>query len=166
VLYLIDGYNFLFKFFHSEKNIQTQRNLVIQILQEKASFLNLNFHLIFDAHHQEEIVAHKSNVGRLKVIYTPKGQTADDYILEKIFLSKTPSQITIITSDNSLAFQAKSMHAQTKSIDDFIDFLQEKESQSAREEEKNKEEFIDTKHNIQRLLKIFEEKLEENEDFD
>ena len=166
MLYLIDGYNLLFKFFHSEKNIQTQRNLVIQMLQEKASYLNLNFHLIFDAHHQEEIVAHKSEAGRLKIIFTPKGQTADDYILERVFLSKSPSQITVITSDNSLAFQAKNMLAQTKSIDDFIDFLNEKEIQSTRKEEKNKEEFIDTKHNIQRLLKIFEEKLEDNEDFD
>ncbi|KKL61946.1 MAG: hypothetical protein KR126chlam4_00285 [Candidatus Anoxychlamydiales bacterium] len=166
MLYLIDGYNLLFKFFHSEKNIQTQRNLVIQLLQEKASLLKLNFHLIFDAHHQEEIVAHKSDINRLKVIYTPKGQTADDYILERVFLSKTPSQLTIVTSDNSLAFQAKNMLAQTKSIADFIDFLNEKEIQSTREKEKNKEEFIDTKHNIQRLLKIFEDKLEDNDDFD
>ncbi|NGX34242.1 MAG: hypothetical protein K1060chlam1_00593 [Candidatus Anoxychlamydiales bacterium] len=164
MLYLIDGYNLLFKLFHNEKSIQTQRTLTIQFLKEKASLLKLNCHLIFDAHHQEEIVAHKTDADRLKVIYTPKSQTADEYILEKVFLSKTPSQITVITSDNSLAFQAKNMLSQTKSIDDFIDFLSEKELHLEKKET-SKEESIDTKINIQRLLKIFEDKLNNDEDF-
>ncbi len=163
MLYLIDGYNLLFKLFHNEKNIQTQRNLVIEFLKEKASISRLNIHLIFDAHHQEEIVAHTTSIDRLKVVYTPKSQTADEYILEKIFLSKTPTQITVITSDNSLAFQAKQMKAQAKSIDEFLDLLSQ---QKLPQKEDTQKDFIDTKYNIQRLLKIFEDKLKNNEDLE
>ncbi|NGX62718.1 MAG: hypothetical protein KR126chlam6_00118 [Candidatus Anoxychlamydiales bacterium] len=161
MLYLIDGYNILFKFFHSEKDIQTQRDLIIKFFQDTAEKFHLKIHLIFDAHKQQEVLATHTYDKHLKVIFTPKDQTADEYILEQIFLSKTPSQITLITSDNSLTFQAKHMKAHTKSVDEFIDWLSEKEIK--KETKKlDKEEFVDTKHDIQRLLKIFEEKLDDD----
>lgn len=167
MLYLIDGYNLLFRFFHSDKKLQTQRNLAIEFLQEKTSILKINAHLVFDAHHRENQIPSLTSLKTLKIIYTPKGQTADDYILEKIFLSKTPSQIMVISSDKSLQIKAKDLKAQTQSIDDFIDwlYLNETKIKKAHKELENKTT-LDTKQNIQRLLKIFEEKLKDESDWD
>ena len=167
MLYLIDGYNLLFRFFHSEKKLETQRNLAIKFLQEKTAALKIKAHLIFDAPHREEDLPSSIYSKNLKIIYTPKNQSADEYILEKISLSKTPSQITLVTSDKSLQMQAKSFKAQIQSIDDFIDWLYVKE-QGIKKESKNLEdsEALDTKQNIDRLLKIFEKKLKEDSTWD
>ncbi|NGX28783.1 MAG: hypothetical protein K940chlam1_00970 [Candidatus Anoxychlamydiales bacterium] len=167
MLYLIDGYNLLFRFFHSEKKLETQRNLAIKFLQEKTSLLKINAHLIFDAHNQDIETPSFTSSKTLKIIYTPKGQTADDYILERIFLSKTPSQIMVITSDRSLQNKAKDLNARTQSIDDFIDQLYLNETKAKKAHRKLEEETLqDTKYDIQRLLKIFEEKLKDETGWD
>jgi len=166
MLYIIDGYNLLFRLFHSEKKFETQRNLVIEFLNEKASSLNLNINLIFDGHQTDQNLSNRSYYDRLKVIYTPKDQTADDYILEMIFFSKSPSGIIVISSDKALETEAKNMKAQTQSIDAFIDSLAIQE-RKVKKSKKIKEEFVDTKKDIQRLLKIFEKKIKEGiEDWD
>lgn len=164
MIYLIDGYNLLFRVFHSEKKFETQRDLVIEFLQEKASFLNLNIYLIFDGYKKDQDLSGRAYYDHLKVIYTPKGQTADDYILEQIFLSKTPSKIIVISSDKALIQKSKQMQAQAKSIDTFLDWLYKKENKM-KKTHITEEEFIDTKKNIQRLLKIFEEKMKNETDW-
>jgi len=163
MIYLIDGYNLLFKLFHNEKKLENQREVVINFLYEKASILNLKFTLVFDGYKQNQKFSNISYYDNLKVIYTPKKQTADDYILEQIFLSEIPSQILVVTSDNLLKFKAKDMQAQTKSIESFIDWLSKKElkKKKALVEEEN---FVDTKKNIERLLKIFEDNIKKEKD--
>jgi predicted RNA-binding protein with PIN domain len=164
MIYFIDGYNLLFRLFHSEKKLEIQRNLAIEFLQEKVSFLNLNIYLIFDGYQKKQELPTRDYYKHLKVIYTPKDQTADDYILEQIFLSKTPSQITVVTSDNTLKKKAKQMHAHTFSIESFIAWLYEKEKKRKKNKNEEKNNFIDTKSDIERLHKIFEEKLKKNID--
>lgn len=158
MLYLIDGYNLLFKFFHSEKKFETQRNLIIDFLKEKSSILKLKIHLVFDGYKQNQEIPSFCYFDNLKVIYTAKNQTADDYILEQLFLSKTPQKIIVVTSDNSLILKAKERHAQIKSIDSFIDFLSKKEN-AIQETDQESKDFEDTKKNIERLAKIFEERM-------
>jgi uncharacterized protein len=162
MIYFVDGYNLLFKLFHCSKKLEIQRKVVIDFLQEKSSFLHINIHLIFDGYKQNKEFPNISYLNNLKVIYTPKDQTADEYILEQIFLSKNPNQIIVITSDNNLKIKAKDMHAQTKSIDDFVEWLTEKENKAKKKSSFEKENFIDTKKNIDRLLKIFEDKIKNN----
>ncbi len=164
MIYLIDGYNLLFRLFHSGKKFESQREVVIDFLQEKAIFLNINIHLVFDGYKQNQQLPNILYYDNLKVIYTSKGQTADDYILEQIFLSKTPNQIIVVTSDNTLTIKAKQMHAQTKSIESFIDWISKKEFQIKKNKHIEEENFVDTKKNIERLLKIFEEKMNDLED--
>lgn len=164
MIYLIDGYNLLFKFFHNEKKIEVQREAIIDLLKEKSSLLKINIHLIFDGYKQNSELSNKRYFDKLKVVYTPKGQTADDYILEQIFLSKTPQEIVVITSDNHLKIKAKEMKAQVKSINAFIDWLSKKESQMKMKKESEEKNYLDTKKNIERLLKIFEEKMNDESD--
>ena len=163
MIYLIDGYNLLFRLFHSEKKFEAQREVIIDFIQEKASLLNIYMHLIFDGYKQNQELSNISYFDNLKVIYTSKGQTADDYILEQIFLSKTPAEILVITSDNTLKRKAKEMHAQTKSIDSFISWLSKKESLIKKSMYLDEDNYLDTQKNIERLLKIFEDKMEDGQ---
>ncbi len=41
MIYLIDGYNLLFKLFKNSKKLETQRDYLIEFLKEKASFLKI-----------------------------------------------------------------------------------------------------------------------------
>lgn len=166
MIYLVDGYNLLFRLFHSEKKFESQREVLIEFLEEKATLLNLDINLIFDGYKQNQELANTSYFEKLKVIYTSKGQTADDYIIEQIFLSKNPSQIVVVTSDKSLKKKSEELHASTRSIDSFINWITKKETEKRNNNnfEKEEKEFIDTKQNIQRLLKIFEDKLKNEPD--
>lgn len=164
MIYFVDGYNLLFKFFNDEKSIENERRIIIDFLNEKANLLNIHIYLVFDGHKQKNTFYNYSYYNNLKVIYTTKGQTADDYILEQIFLSKHPKKITVVSSDNALISKARIMQSLSKSIDSFLDFLSKKEDHIKKTDAEN-EEIEDSSWNIQRLVKIFEDKLKD-ENFD
>lgn len=163
MIYLIDGYNLLFKLFHSEKKFEAQRDIIINYLQEKSSLLKLKICLVFDGYKQNKELSSILQYDKLKVVYTAKDQTADDYILQQILSSKMPQEITVVTSDGKLITKAKSMRAQIKSADVFIAWILKKENALKKPQDtKNDNERVDTKKNIQRLLKIFEGKLRDD----
>ncbi|MBN2479749.1 MAG: NYN domain-containing protein [Parachlamydiales bacterium] len=157
--YYIDGYNLLFQLFHCDKKLEIQRNLVIDFLKESCLHLDLNIEVVFDGHKSESPMPNRDYFDHLDVIYTPKNQTADDYILEQIFLSKTPSKITVISSDKHLTKTAKSMNSSAMSLTGFLNWLKNQEKKALQKKVFD-EEFSDTSKNIKRLKKIFEEKLE------
>jgi len=162
MLYLIDGYNFLFRLFHTEKKLENTRKILIEYFQKKPFLSKLNIHLIFDGYYTKEPYLNREYFENLKVIYTPKNQTADDYILEKISISKNPSQITIITSDKSLALKAKQQKVKIKTVEAFKIWLDNKEKKLQKKE--TNDFFIDTNKNLQRLLKIFEKRLKNSKE--
>jgi predicted RNA-binding protein with PIN domain len=163
MLYLIDGYNLLFFLFHESKKLEAQRNLLIDFLKKKNKNLKLKINLIFDAHNEPNKLSSQSYYKHLKVIYTPHNQTADEYILEKIFLSKNPTQITLVSSDKSLSIKAKNMKAKAMPVYDFLQFLDKKQN-SLESKHTEKKDYQDTSANIERLLKIFEEKQKADDD--
>ena len=120
--YLIDGYNLLFRIVHASDDLQTQRKKIIDELSLKMQFLELKGSLIFDAHYQYG-EATQITSSHLDVHFTAKGQTADDYILEIIKNDKSPSQLTVITSDKKLSWRARRKLAKSESVEDFIKWL-------------------------------------------
>jgi len=162
MIYLIDGYNFTFRLFHNEKSLELQRQMVIDFLKNSNLVLHLNIHIIFDAYKQERQTPNIAKYDHLKVIYTSKDQTADEYILEQIFLSKNPSNLTIVTCDNNIRKHAKLLNANSMSIEDFFDWIIEKEEKiKEKAKEKNLDIYVDTDYEIKRLQKIFEKKLKD-----
>ncbi|NGX56711.1 MAG: hypothetical protein K1060chlam5_00955 [Candidatus Anoxychlamydiales bacterium] len=157
--YFIDGYNLLFYLFHTNEKLEVQRNLVIDFIKENSTFLNGKIYLIFDGHKNVNVIPSRKYLNNITIIYTPKNQTADEYIIEKLsFLSET-ANITVVTSDRSLKMNCVNLNAQTKSIDEFLEFLDKKKKTFKKNETFNFEENVeDTKEEIERLLKIFEEK--------
>lgn len=154
--YILDGYNILFHLVDSPKTFADQREDLIHYLQMRFSLLGLNGLLIFDGSHRREEISGRAYRSPLEIVYTPKGQNADSYILEQIELAKNPKDITLVTNDAGLKRQARSLGSRVKSNEDFIIFL----NKSRLKKEKQIQE---TPKNIERLLKIFEERFRQDE---
>ncbi|HSX10337.1 MAG TPA: NYN domain-containing protein [Chlamydiales bacterium] len=155
--YLIDGYNLIFSLIQSKDTLQTLRRKVVRTLQVKFAKKGISGTLVFDGAHLRDEESGLSYSSPLIIAYAPKGQTADDYIVEHIETSKNPKLITVVTNDRGLIMHAKSHGAKVQSNDAFIRWLEKRKKRSKEVEPK------DTQQNIDRLLKIFEERLKEDD---
>ncbi len=156
--YLIDGYNLIFSLIESKESLQTLRHKVVLALQKKFAKRKISGMLVFDGAHRRDEESGLSYPSPLIVAYAPKGQSADAYIVEKIQVAKNPKLITVVTNDKGLARHAKSAGAKVEENEPFINWLKKKKKGGKEVEPK------ETKQNIDRLLKIFEERFERGEE--
>jgi uncharacterized protein len=163
VLYLIDGYNLLFRVSKEKRSLQKKREAIIAFLSEKVSLFKFTLLLVFDSVNTDEIEARRGHKGPLEIVYTAKKQTADDYILEEVGHRKNPRQLTVITSDRDLAGQCRLLGANTMSVEEFLDWIDAK--QTAHTKRKRAEKVLkETDYHLQRLLDIFEKRLLDDKD--
>lgn len=155
--YLIDGYNLIFSLVHSKESLQILRQKIICTLQKRFAKKQVSGTLVFDGAHRRDEESGLSYSSPLTIAYAPKGQSADEYIVEIIETSKTPKQISVVTNDQGLSRHAKSNGSKVMSNEDFIYWLEKKKKKSKDIEPK------DTQQNMDRLLKIFEERLKEED---
>jgi predicted RNA-binding protein with PIN domain len=91
----------------------------------------------------------------MEVAFAPKGQTADQYILEQVELTQNKKILIVVTNDRSLKLHANSFGAKTMSIQAFLNWLMKRKKQK-----KSKKSVIrESPAQIERLVKIFEETL-------
>ena len=165
--YLIDGYNLLFRLVESKKSLQTQRQTIILSLQKEFKILRLEGTVVFDGSHQRGEHSGLSYHSPLIIAYSHSGQSADQYILEKVESSSAISEITVVTDDGFLASAARTLGAHTLSLKSFIARLEKKNEQrrKTREEGRDQRPFKESRKDFERLLKIFEERLQNKEEF-
>jgi predicted RNA-binding protein with PIN domain len=151
--YWVDGYNLIFSLIKSNASLKTQRSEVILSLKKLFAKRKIAGTLVFDGSHKRDEESGLSYPSPLIVAYTPKGQSADEYIVEQIKGSKEAKQMVVITNDKGLAAHVKSYGAKVQANGEFIEWLH-------KQRKAKKEKIpVDTQQNIDRLLKIFEEKL-------
>lgn len=153
--YLIDGYNLIFSLIQSKESLQTLRQKVIRTLQKQFAKREISGTLVFDGAHRRDEESGLSYSSPLIIAYAPKGQSADEYIIELIETAKNPKQIAVVTNDRGLKMHAKSHGAKVQSNEEFIHWLE------TGKKKRKEVEPMDTKQNIDRLLKIFENRLKE-----
>ena len=159
-VYLIDAYNLLFRLAKSRAALKTQRHEFIERLNEFIASLGLNVTLIFDGadpfskHHARE------HFDALEIIYTPKGLSADTFILEKLDASRRPENYVVVTNDRDLATSCKVRKAKHLTIEQFISLLQKKKKKPKTTSPPNT--LKDSDRKISRLLQIFEKRLNED----
>jgi uncharacterized protein len=117
--YYIDGYNLLFRIFRAGTDIRRQRKNLTLDIEKKVNLLGLDATLVFDSHYQEDDST-KSHLNSLEIIFTAAGETADEFILQKLKESANPSQHTVITSDKKLARLCQLRLGKTEGVDDFL----------------------------------------------
>lgn len=123
--YYIDGYNYLFLLNKEEKSFEDQRE---SLLNEFATLL-MDFKarviIVFDAYktHGEKSCINYKN---LNVVYTPHNQSADDYLIERVELSKVPKAITVVSNDKRLLKQVSYLSGSISSFETFLAFVKKK----------------------------------------
>lgn len=157
--YLVDGYNLIFSLIESKDSLRTLRQKVIQSLQQQFAKRKISGTLVFDGAHRRDEESGLSYPSPLIVAYAPKGESADAYIVELIQTASNPKQIVVVTNDKGLIRHAKSAGAKAMGNEEFIEWLHKPKKKKTVKEPK------ETQQNIDRLLKIFEERLKNNEDF-
>lgn len=119
--YVIDGYNVLFAMYGE----YADRENLVDFFVERSQSLSLDFTLVFDATHRIG-PWHHTHKGGISVIYTDHSETADSYILEHVEVSKSRKQMTVVTSDKSLAKAVQWLGAKTQSAQQFMTWLGKK----------------------------------------
>lgn len=161
-LYLIDGYNLLF---HQEGRVtsfRAQREEIVQSLQIEFSQLGLKGTIVFDGSHGSGEISGLSYQNPLLIAYSEYKQSADAYILEKLEGTKNCSELFVVTNDRFLSLQARNLGAHTLTIRAFLMQLQKKhEKKKQKEPEKESPSF--SKKELNRLLHLFEERLNEED---
>lgn len=140
--YYIDGYNMLFHILHSAEDLKTQREFLIHDLHVKSSALNLPLALVFDSHYQKDDNSTRSHLDNLEIIYTSKGETADEYILHMLKDVTQPSNYIIVTSDKKLAWLCRRRFAKTQDIEEFISLLNRRYKNKQRQRKIEKKETV------------------------
>ena len=159
--YLIDGYNLMFRLLESKKNLQSQRQTVIHSLQKEFKILHLQGTIVFDGRHFFGEQSGLSYHSPLTIAYSHSGQTADQYIVEKLETASAPGEITVVTDDKFLAAAARSHGARTLNLNPFLVHIEKKHAQKRLK----KQELIDERpikespREQQRLIKASEERL-------
>ncbi len=120
--YFIDGYNMLFYIKHAHDDLQSQRESIIHDLNKKISVTNLDISIVFDSAFQIGGPT-RSHFGKLEILFTAEGETADEFIVDEIKNSPHPNQETVVTSDKKLAWRVRNRSAHTESVEDFIFWL-------------------------------------------
>ncbi|MFI5343152.1 MAG: NYN domain-containing protein [Chlamydiales bacterium] len=157
MLFLLDGYNILFSLVDSEKTFSNQRQEVITFLQKQFASLKLSGMLVFDGFHRSEEESGRGYESPLEIIFSPKGQNADSFILEQIALAKNPKDIKVVTNDAGLTRQARASGAHVLTNTAFLEYLKKAHSKATRAKSHEKD-ITESPKSKERLQKIFEDR--------
>lgn len=151
MIYFIDGYNLLFFAIDNPDRFKKQKEEMVEYLQRVFSKHRLSGFLVFDGKHRREEESGRSYDDPLEIVYAPKGQSADSYIVEKIASFQNPKETTVVTNDKGLVAHAKEVGALTMNNGAFLSFLHQKQAPKTAEKQAK-----DSLRNIERLLRLFE----------
>lgn len=119
--YLIDGYNLLFKtawsYLHGDLE-DARRRLMLE-LDSDARLLNLSITIVFDAPFQSDALS-RGHFNSLEVIFTSKGQTADQYLVEWVQDFLPSKETCVITSDKTLTRHIRSLDVKVEPVPEFL----------------------------------------------
>jgi predicted RNA-binding protein with PIN domain len=120
--------------------------------------------VVFDGSHPAGEQSGLSYKSPLVIAYSHHGQSADQYILEKLESAKIPANITVVTNDKFLSSQARSYGAHSLTVHAFLVHLEKKHS-SKKKKTEVKSPLEISRRELDRLIKIFEDRLEQDLDY-
>jgi predicted RNA-binding protein with PIN domain len=123
---LIDGYNALHQFFRGRtiapETMPSRRDEFVEALQIYSVRRRKNIVVFFDGSRSDPPIPIRPQIvrGRLAVLTTPRGVTADDAIIEKIEETRDRRSIKIVTSDRVILNVAERRRIDSQTSEDFI----------------------------------------------
>ena len=152
--FLIDGYDLLFFLDDSVHSLQKQREKLCHWLQKKFIEHGYLGTIIFDGSFISGEISGLSYQFPLEIVYTPSGQNADNWITERVEIEKNRNDLIVVTNDKGLRRHIQSLHGKIISNHSFLQKFNKKYPSS------EKKLFKISDKEIERLRKIFEDKLE------
>lgn len=149
--YLIDGYNLLFFLADTSKPLQQQRQTIIHSLQQEFLSLSLEGTLVFDGSQMRGGESGLSYKSPLTIAYTFAGETADQYILDRIKTSR--SAFTVVSNDKFLTACARKEKIATLNLKGFLTLLRKRHPQETKPT---------STPDLDKLEKIFEDRLKDS----
>jgi predicted RNA-binding protein with PIN domain len=153
--FFIDGYNLLFHEIEERSSLQKSREKLIDQLHQAFSELHLKGTVVFDGSRRRDEESGLSYQSPLEIVYAPKGQSADAYIVEQLELTENRKTITVVTNDKGLTRHAKAARTHTLTNRAFLNWLIEKAEAKKTKRRTPKE----SPQQVERLTKIFEQRL-------
>lgn len=100
---LVDGYNVINQWDElrrlKDENLEDARDKLIEMLQEYAAYKGCSISVVFDAHMVQGTVEKHEKVGRINVVFTKEGETADCYIERTVNQLAKTGTVAVVTSD-------------------------------------------------------------------
>jgi predicted RNA-binding protein with PIN domain len=134
--YLVDGYNLLFQtaWMRHEDNLEAARRRLIVELDSYAELLSLSISVVFDAPFRTEALAF-GHFNKLKIIFTSRGQTADQFLIEWVQDLLPAKNVTVVTSDKPLTRHIRAFGVKVESVTDFLSKLKKRKQNKQRQKQ-------------------------------
>jgi predicted RNA-binding protein with PIN domain len=147
ITYIIDGNNLIGKISSlmnlQKKDKQASREKLVFMLDRYFSKKKFKIALHFDGHPNTAI-----NSSRMKIVYS-ENLTADDRIKKQISQSKSPRNLSVVTSDSNLAQFARVCSCNVISSEKFVAEINKSGLNS------DEQSIIDSMNNIDEFKKLF-----------
>lgn len=130
-LYLIDGYNLLYKMDEladlREVNLNAAAEKLISMLDSWQGWLGCHMTVVFDAYKRKENAGSAGRAGELEVIYTRTDEPADAFIEKFVHDASGRYRITVVTDDNLVRLTSLKFGAIPQSDDSFLSEMRRRE---------------------------------------
>lgn len=127
---LIDGYNALHQFFRGRpiepETMPSRRKEFLEALEIYSVRRRKNILVVFDAGRSDPPFPTRRQIvrGRLAVLTTPRGVTADDAIIEKLEEARDRRALKVVTSDRVILNAAQRRRVESQTSEDFVQELE------------------------------------------
>lgn len=133
----------MFRILHAGDTLQAQREIIIEDLYTKVSLLELSVTIVFDSQYQGGEESSRSHRQHLEILFTAKGETADDLILDLVKKTAKPEQTIVVTSDKKLAWLVRRRSGKTEPVEEFISWLNKRYQNKLRHQKEKLKPIID-----------------------
>lgn len=159
---LVDGYNVINSWKNlkelKDESLEDARDKLVDMLQETAALKAIGIAVVFDAHFVKGSIEKHEKVGKIEVVYTKEGESADCYIERKVVELSKKVVVGVVTSDyleQRITLQMGGIRITPKELFDDIRNLKR------RVNEKTKLSYIDERNTLENYVnKDILEKLE------
>lgn len=121
---LVDGYNLLGALRGMGGPLEANREALVRLLADYAARRPHEVIVVFDAMHEGGLMEARDRRGPVTLVYTARGETADDRIVRMVEASRSAAWL-VVTSDRALAQAAKRMGADVVGAGTFAERIAE-----------------------------------------
>jgi|GEM_PF-4656041 len=129
---LIDAYNLMYSLEKNGKlkdskgrslglDLKDKRKSMISLLQEYRATREVQISLVFDSSQPQYLLAQRTKVGKIQIIFTDEDQTADEHIC--LECEKRPGKYVVVSSDLEVIRGAEAHQCLSLRSEEFIQKL-------------------------------------------